>query len=224
MIETFAYISEPYDELNVYYIDYNKVAEYYPAVDQSLIYREINKTNKTMPYILSNNKFIFCIDDSKNDIINVFSTALNNVIKISGNFNFKSENMQLSLNKNQNIFHRIIRESLMRQYKNKAWRGMYGVDFMFPDDSETNGVERILNITISSQLISNSILFIMDIKHKKLDQKINVKTFRKYSIIEPYNRYQIISKYIKKIFTDEDKIYIKIPGNKDLTLNRVKPQ
>ena len=28
----------------------------------------------------------------------------------------------------------------------------------------------------------------------------------------------------KKIFTDEDKIYIKIPGNKDLTLNRVKPQ
>ncbi len=221
MIETLTYISEPYDQINVHYVDYSIVAHNYPDINQGSLYKEINQFKLYIPYVISKNRFIFCSNGGDSSILTSFSSALQKICPSHLiNSNLKVENMNLSMEENEYIFRRIIRESILRKTRGGR-REKSDISIPISGNNQTSDIERYLKIVISGQLISNSVLLITDIKHRNTGG-LSLQQFRNLSTLNSYERYKIIREQIEKIFKDVDDITIGIPGNKDLVLKRLK--
>lgn len=221
MIETFTYISEPLPELSVKYIDYSSLAMTYANLSQSDLYGLINSTRIGVPYIVSQNNIIFCHDSSGEDVLEKISRVF---VRIGAK---KEDVHQLTIGtrdiefdeKNSIIIRRLVRESLINQYRG-GYRERYGISYEINNDTLDPKIKRYLVVNISNQAISNSILMVMDLKHQNLG--LDRADFKMKSSIDPLNRYRGIEKKVNEIFGSCESIRVSIPGNGDLTLSRIK--
>ena len=221
MIETFTYISEPLPELSVKYIDYSSLAMTYSNLSQSYLYGLINSTRIGVPYILSQNNIIFCHDGSGEDVLNKISRVfLGLEVKKENVYQLTMEARNIEFDeKNSMTFRRIVRESLIRQYRG-GFRERYGIRYEVHDDTPDSKIKRYLMVNMSNQAISNSILMVMDLRHQNLG--LDRADFKMKSSIDPLNRYRGIEKKVNEIFGSCESIGVSIPGNGDLTLSRIK--
>ncbi len=223
MIETFTYISEPYEKLIVELINYSDLSEIYPNLGQSQLYREINASGLNVPYILSNNNIIFCHNDDDNNILSKISQVFTNMgIDEKYTSRLKIDNRELTFDENNKIiFYRLIRESIMNQYSS-GFRDKYGISYEIKDDQLESKIKRYLAINISGQPIYNSIVMIMDLRHKNLG--LDDLNFKKISVVDPLIRYRNIKQKVLAIFGNYESFKINIAGNAEIVFNRVKVQ
>ncbi|MFG1391172.1 hypothetical protein [Acidiplasma aeolicum] len=223
MIETFTYISEPYEKLIVESINYSNLSENYPNFCQSQLYREINSSGLNIPYILSNNNIIFCHNDDGNNILSKISQVFRNMgIDEKYTSRLKVDNRELTFDENNKIiFYRLIRESIMNQYSS-GFRDKYGISYEIKDDMLESKIKRYLVINISGQPIYNSMVMIMDLRHKNLG--LDDLHFKKISVIDPLIRYRNIKEKVLAIFGSYERFKINIAGNPEIVFNRVKVQ
>lgn len=221
MIETFTYISEPFESLKLKYIDYEHLLAEYPNFNQGELYHKINSTGLNMPYILSNNNIILCHNDDDSNLLSKISQAFIGMgIDERCTSSLKIDKRELTFNEdNKIIFYRIIRESLMNQYAG-GLRYKYGIGYEINENSLGPKIKRYLVINISGQPIYNSILIIMDIRHKNLG--LDYLKFKNKSIMTPLNRYRNIKEKVYEIFGNHETFKINIAGNPEIILNRVK--
>ena len=223
MIETFTYISESLESLKLKYIDYEHIQDKYPNFNQGELYHKINSTNLNMPYILSNNNIIFCHNGDDNNILSKISQVFTNmgIVKKDAS-SLKIDNRELTFDENNKIiFYRLIRESIMNQYGN-GFRDKYGISYEIKDDQLESKIKRYLTITISGQPICNSIVMIMDLRHKNLG--LDDLNFKKISVVDPLIRYRNIKQKVLAIFGNYESFKINIAGNAEIVFNRVKVQ
>ena len=220
MIETFTYISEPYEKMLAGCIDYS----FLPLnVKQSQLYREINFSGLNTPYILSNNNIIFCHNDDSNNILPKISEVFRNMgIDEKYISRLKIDNRELTFDENNKIiFYRLIRESIMNQYSG-GFRDKYGLSYEIKNDILESKIERYLVISISGQPIYNSMVMIMDLRHKNLG--LSDFHFKKISVVDPLIRYRNIREKVRAVFGNYESFKINIAGNPEIVFNRVKVQ
>lgn len=223
MIETFTYISESLESLKLKYIDYEHIQDKYPNFNQGELYHKINSTNLNMPYILSNNNIIFCHNGDDNNILSKISQVFTNmgIVKKDAS-SLKIDNRELTFDENNKIiFYRLIRESIMNQYGN-GFRDKYGISYEIKDDQLESKIKRYLTITISGQPICNSIVMIMDLRHKNLG--LDDLKFKKTSVVDPLTRYHNIKEKVRAIFGNCESFKVNIAGNPEIVFDRVKVQ
>jgi hypothetical protein len=134
----------------------------------------------------------------------------------------KVDNRELTFDENNKIiFYRLIRESIMNQYSS-GFRDKYGISYEIKDDMLESKIKRYLVINISGQPIYNSMVMIMDLRHKNLG--LDDLHFKKISVIDPLIRYRNIKEKVLAIFGSYERFKINIAGNPEIVFNRVKVQ
>lgn len=224
MIETFTYISEPYEKLMVKSINYGYLLEAYPKFNQNQLYRGINSACLNMIYTLFDNNIIFCYNDNDSHILSKISKVFINIgIVEKDACALKIENRELTFDENNKIiFYRLIRESIMNQYSGGC-RDRYGISYDIKDISIVSKIKKHLVINISGQIICNStvmVIIIIDLRYKNLG--LNNSKFKNISVVDPRTRYLNIKNKVIEIFGDYDKFKINVIGNKEIVLKRVK--
>lgn len=109
----------------------------------------------------------------------------------------------------------------MNQYSG-GFRDKYGISYEIKDDQLESKIKRYLAINISGQPIYNSIVMIMDLRHKNLG--LDDLNFKKISVVDPLIRYRNIKQKVLAIFGNYESFKINIAGNAEIVFNRVKVQ
>jgi hypothetical protein len=211
MIETFIYISNEISELKVYAVDISSKER-----SQSEIYRKINSSNQAPSYYISENTIYFLSEEKD----------LGNSMELFKEFNItQPKHLNMDFLKHPLISRRLIRETLIRNINShgKFIKREKNRILIKVDEDKDQKFERFISASFSYQIIDKSLLLLFDVVHIHPDN-YDHSEFKKYSMLNPYDRYTIIQKNLRELFNNSniDIINIKIPDNNPLSFRRIK--
>lgn len=218
MIETFLYLAQTYEQLNVYETDFKFSSQGNQGYKEN--YQRINKlcheNDLEVPYVLSENKAYFLSDSE---------SISSNFVRLLGNIGMNVERRILRVNERENLFMRLVRNGILLKTKNAhPQRTKYGLEYRIDsNDVDNKTIPRYLNASFSLLYGSNTIQVIFDLISRPNSAWGNLTDMQKrYCSPSPNDRYKTVNKKITEIFGDPDNISIKIYGNPNLCFKRVK--
>ncbi len=218
MIETFLYLAQNFEQLNVYETDFKFSSQENQGYKEN--YQRINKlcndNNLEVPYVFSENKAYFLADNE---------SIASKFVSLLGQGNVDAERIILPLSERGNLVIRLVRNGILLKTK-KFWSQStkYGLEYKIDSkDVGNKTIHRYLNASFSLLSGSNIMQVIFDLKSRPNAAWEDLTTQQKlYCSPSPNDRYNAMKKKITEMFGDADNISFEINGNPSLCFKRIK--